>query len=743
MVIAKPMKWTLQHTREKTLKRIPTVFTAVIIMLLCFPMLTLTYYGFDFNGLAMDIESNDNLGIAFVEDQIRDYFKQILLQWSGFSLAVLTVLFSFTKYRITNDKIAFLIGLVVIFSGSMQALQRLVVNDLFPTLSNKENIDTILWAFSNIGCGTIIAIGLLFIVSHPVKKIYQLSNFIFWGSLFVVLAIVFSCSMVFTIWQPQFIFQHKLFSRPYELIDLLIFLIIIFLLYPRAYKKYPNLLTNCILYMCITQTVIALYLLLMPNLGMENSFIVVNYLKLIFYFIPFACLIINYFYSYNSILITRKKIHLEQAKLKFLASHDTLTDLYNRREFELLLDKSIANASRDQLLVALFLIDIDNFKSINDSLGHVYGDHFLKQFTSQLTKLTRKGDLVSRIGGDEFTIITAPIRSISAARKFAARLISGLNTSYQVDDKLLIGTISLGIAIYPTDGENTKELLKNADIAMYHAKRAGKNNFQFYDKRFSEEQHREAEIESYLRDALENNELKLHFQPQYDLITREIIGAEVLLRWRNKVLGKVSPVEFIPIAENSNLIIQLGDWVLRKTCEQASLWFKQYQRHFIFSINVSPLQFIHNNFCKNLKQIINEFDYPPHYLNIEITENLLMKSCDEVTHQLEDIHALGVQISLDDFGMGYSSLSRLNAFPISNLKIDKSFLSMIHNTVDKVIVVDTIIKLAHELGMTIIAEGIEREAQLNYLITKKCTLGQGFLLSKPLSSKAFEKLAYQ
>ena len=425
-----------------------------------------------------------------------------------------------------------------------------------------------------------------------------------------------------------------------------------------------------------------------------------------------------------------------------MASHDALTDLYNRREFEHLLDKTIANHSREFESFALFLIDIDNFKSINDTLGHIHGDRFLRKFSEQLSSLTRQSDTLSRIGGDEFTVITPRLKTATSARKFASRLINGLNIPFLVDEKTITSTVSIGISIYPVDEETTEELLKNADIAMYYAKKTGKNNYRFYTEKLSNEQHREAEIELQLRQAISEDEFTLFYQPQYNLITKEIIGAEILLRWHNKKLGNIGPDEFIPIAENSNLINSIGNLVLHKSCEQAKLWSEKYQRHLSFSINISPAQFTNNNFYLNFKKTIDAANFHARNLSIEITEGLLMKNSDEISLALNDIGRLGAKISLDDFGMGYSSLSRLQSLPIHTLKIDKLFVANIHNEVDKVVVIDTIIKLAHELGMTTIAEGIETNAQLNYLISKHCHLGQGFFLSKPIPAEKFEKLAY-
>jgi len=277
---------------------------------------------------------------------------------------------------------------------------------------------------------------------------------------------------------------------------------------------------------------------------------------------------------------------------------------------------------------------------------------------------------------------------------------------------------------------------------MYKSKSCGKNTYQFYTDQLSELQHRESEVEAHLRQALQNDEFELHYQPKYNLLNREIVGAEILLRWNNKTLGSISPTEFIPVAESTGLIIDLGHWVLRKACEQIMKWNHEHGTMLSFSINISPIQLANNQFLKSLEKALNDYQYPPDYLELEITENLLIGDSQEIHKVLNKISDLGIKLSLDDFGTEYSSLNRLRTLPIDSLKIDKTFVSDIHSVDNKVIIVDIIITLAKELGMSIVAEGIETDEQLKYLVSRKCYLGQGFLLSKPIPAQEFSKLAY-
>ncbi|MCP0913973.1 EAL domain-containing protein [Legionella sp. 27cVA30] len=724
----------------KTLRRIPPLFVFILILVLGLPAVALNYFGFDF--IVKNINYDHVLGSSIIEAQIRGYFRQTLLQWSAFSLAAITVLLAFTQYRLANDKVALIIGLAVLFSGSVEALHTLVIDGLTPDYIDKKNLDAVIWTFSNSISGIIFIIGFLLLLKFEKGKRFRSFTFILLSILLFLIAFSSIYYAAASTKLPEMWFESAILSRPYELIYLFIYLSIILFIYPAAYKKYPYILTNCIFYMAVTQIVTAIYLMLLSSTQYDSAYNIAYFLKIIVYFIPFSCLIINYVFSYNAVLEAQKNLKISEGQLKYLAAHDPLTNLFNRREFENLLAKTVAHAARHDQAFVLFVIDVDNFKSINDSLGHTHGDHFLKQFSAQLSSLTRKGDILSRIGGDEFTLISRGLKTPSAARKLAERIIQGLHTAYPVYGKLLTSSVSIGIAIFPGDGKTAEELLKNADIAMYSAKKSGKNTYRFYTEKLSHLQTREAEIESYLRTALKNDEFSLYFQPKYNLISREIIGAEILLRWHNATLGEIAPDEFIPVAENTGLIVNIGVWVLKKTCEKAQTWAEKYKRNLLFSINVSPVQFENRDFFPNLEKTLRNYNYPAAFLDLEVTESLVMRNDVFITEGLRQIDKLGVHISIDDFGMGYSSLSRLKSLPIDTLKIDKLFVSDIQNEQDKVIVIDTIIKLAQELEMNIVAEGIETEAQLNYLIARKCYFGQGFYLSKPLTADNFEALAY-
>lgn len=727
---------------ENTLKRIPQFLVFIIILLLGLPYIGLSL-GFDFSAIAKHFNQVNPIDTKIMDTQIHGYFRQTLLQWSGFSLAAVTVLLSFTQFRLSKDNIALIIGLSVLFSGFLEALHTLAIDGLSLHYTAKNNLDALIWTLGNSLGGLIMLVGLIILLKHPTKNKVNSTTFVLLTIFLLLFATSILFYVMFVVEPPDMWFKNSFISRPYEFFSIAIYLSIILFIYPKAYNKFPSILTDSIFYMSVTQIVISIYLMLVSTAPYDSAYNIAYFLKVVTYFIPCICLLMKYVFSYAAVLEAQRVLEIKQNELQYLASHDSLTNLFNRREFEELLEKTIANAFRNKHSIGLLLIDLDNFKTINDTFGHVHGDELLQQFADRLVSLTRKGDILSRVGGDEFTLIISKLNSPSGARRTAERILNELNSPYTINGKLITVTVSIGISVFPDDGNSAEDLLRAADLAMYKSKNCGKNTFQFYTEQLSFLQHRESEVESHLRKAIhEDKELELYYQPKYNLVTQEIMGAEILLRWTNSVLGPVSPDEFIPVSERSSLIIDLGYLVMRKAFMQLTTWLKQYQTLLLFSINISPTQLVNGQFIKTLRQTIEKFQLPTKYLEIEITENVIKENSEEITIVLCNISKLGIQIALDDFGKEYSSLNRLNTLPIDTLKIDKSFISDIKNEHDKVVIVDIIIKLAEELGMGIVAEGIETKEQLNYLIAKHCHLGQGFYLSKPLPAEEFAKLAY-
>lgn len=467
---------------EKRLRQIPSFFVFILIMILGLPVIAYNLFDFDFSTLTQQISFDDRLRTYLVESQIRGYFRQAILEWSAFSLAAITVLLAFTQYRLSNDKVALIIGLSVLFSGSVEALNTIIIDGITPIYVDKPNLDAIIWTFSNTISGLIILFGLLFLLKNREDKPFRTLTFSLLSLFTVIVAFTLIYYAALIVKLPNMWDNESILMRPYELIYLSIYLVIAVFIYPKVYKKYHYILTNCIFYMAITEVVMGLYMMLLSQQPYDSAYYIAYFLKIIVYFLPFSCLIINYVFSYNAVLQAQINLQISKDKLKYLAGHDSLTNLYNRREFENQIDQRIATAARDKESFALFLIDIDNFKTINDSLGHIHGDEYIKRFADRFRTLTRKGDILSRIGGDEFTLITSKLKSKEHAKLLASRLINGLHQSVSIGEGTLSNSSSLGIAIYPEDGKTAQELLRKADIAMYAAKNSGKNTYRFYSE---------------------------------------------------------------------------------------------------------------------------------------------------------------------------------------------------------------------------------------------------------------------
>lgn len=433
-----------------------------------------------------------------------------------------------------------------------------------------------------------------------------------------------------------------------------------------------------------------------------------------------------------------------QGRLNQLAYYDTLTGLPNRLLFMEQLKQVIETANRCQRKAALLFIDLDNFKRINDTLGHSIGDDLLKIAADRIIKCLRISDIVSRsptiemaarLGGDEFTVILPELDKEEYAAVIAKRIRETLAQPITLDGYNIIVTPSIGIAIFPQDGDTLETLLKNADLAMYYSKRIGPNTFTYYQESMNARALKRMTIETHLRQAFDRNEFSLHYQPQFDLIRGELSGMEALLRWHNWELGNVPPDEFISIAEESGLIVAIGEWVMRTACRQLAEWVDQKLPLEKISVNVSVKQFIHKNFLKMIRQVLVETGLNSKNLEIEITESLLMKDTQEISKILDELKKMNVGIAVDDFGTGYSSLSRIKEMPIDCLKIDRSFVNAISGSIQDQSVISAIIAMAEGMNLRVVAEGVETADQADFLRRKKCQEVQGFLYSRPLSTQ--------
>jgi diguanylate cyclase (GGDEF)-like protein/PAS domain S-box-containing protein len=428
--------------------------------------------------------------------------------------------------------------------------------------------------------------------------------------------------------------------------------------------------------------------------------------------------------------ITERKESEE--RLRHMAHYDALTQLPNRSLLHDRIVQMLAQAGRTGKLVALFFLDLDRFKAINDSLGHVVGDELLKAVAERLKECVRQSDTVARWGGDEFTIILTNINHPLGAVKIAQKILDALSKPFILGPELFI-TASIGITLYPTDGLDVDNLLRNADAAMYQAKAQGKNNYKFYTPEMNKTAIQSLSMENNLRRALERNELSLHYQPQVDLHTGCIVGVEALARWLTPDQGWISPAKFIPIAEETGLIGPIGEWVLKVACAQNRAWQEAGIAPIRVVVNLSGRQFKDRQLIKTIREILRETGLSPTYLGVELTESVIMNDAEFTINTLRKLTQMGIQISVDDFGTGYSSLSYLKRFPLHILKIDPSFVREITTHAADAAIATSIIGLAHSLKLKVMAEGVETKNELLFLRQLGCDEMQGYYFSKPLS----------
>jgi diguanylate cyclase (GGDEF)-like protein len=442
--------------------------------------------------------------------------------------------------------------------------------------------------------------------------------------------------------------------------------------------------------------------------------------------------------------ITHYKRATENAR--YLAYHDTLTGLPNRYLFNDRLKQAIAHAEREKQLMAILFLDIDNFKHTNDTIGHKAGDVLLQSVAERLTRCLRSADsvsrlspgesesLVARLGGDEFTMLLSDISNIQDPAKVAQRVLSMVAEPFVIGSHEVFITASVGIAVYPFDGKDLDTLLVNADVAMYQAKDQGRNNYQYYSESMNKFTFERFTIEHKLRRALDHNEFMLFYQPQIDIRTGRMIGVEALIRWLQPDLVLIKPNEFIPLAEETGLIIPIGEWVLRTACTQSKAWQKAGLNSIRMTVNVSAVQFKQQNFVETVSKVLNDTGLAPECLQLELTESTIMKDSENTIRKLHALQAMGIQVAIDDFGTGYSSLNYLKRFPLSTLKIDYSFVKdLVTSSVDQSIV-NAIVSLANNFNLKVIAEGVETKKQLTFLHEAQCGGVQGYLICPPVNA---------
>ncbi len=435
-----------------------------------------------------------------------------------------------------------------------------------------------------------------------------------------------------------------------------------------------------------------------------------------------------------------QELRSKQDRLDYLAHHDTLTDLPNRLLFHDRLHHAITKARRMQGSLALLFLDLDRFKNINDSLGHEAGDQLLQEVAKRLTKIMRKSDTLARLGGDEFVVALEQNTESHEIITVAQKILDNLSAVYHINAEELYITVSIGISLFPANGLTAETLMKNADVAMYRAKAKGRNNFQFFTADMNQLAKEALFLENNLRKAIDNQELTLYYQPQVEIVSGKITGMEALVRWHHPELGIIPPNKFIPMAEETGLIIPLGKWVINTACQQNRQWQKAGLSPGKIAVNISPRQFRQSDLVKTVDLALTKSGLSANWLELEITENVLVDDLIPTIAVMEDLNDMGVGLSIDDFGTGYSSLNYLHRFPLSKLKIDQSFVQSIGEPMGKHAIVEAIIALARALELEVIAEGIENPAHVAFLKKHGCRYGQGYYFSKPLPPQDFEQL---
>ena len=430
------------------------------------------------------------------------------------------------------------------------------------------------------------------------------------------------------------------------------------------------------------------------------------------------------------------KILDEQKELlEYRANHDALTDLPNRILFMDRLRQSIGLASKNQNNTALLFIDLDHFKEINDSLGHYIGDKILIEFTKRMQTRIKVSDTISRLGGDEFCIILNNIQNLDFVSNFIVESMKLIEKPFVIGEKRLYISMSLGISIYPNDGKSATSLLKNADVAMYRAKESGRDTYAFYDEEMTKRAVERVYMETELRKALQEDELLVYFQPQIDARDDSLVGMEALARWNHPTMGMISPERFIPIAELTGMIVEVDRVIMTKAIEQFKEWTKEGLKPEKLAMNLAMEQIESSDFIEFLENLLKKLDCNYHNIELEVTENQIMKNPEKSIKTLKQLEKLNISLSVDDFGTGYSSLAYLKRLPIQKLKIDKSFVDDLPYDAEDVAISKTIISLCESLGLNVIAEGVEKQIQKEFLLENGCNLIQGYLYSHPLSAK--------
>lgn len=427
-------------------------------------------------------------------------------------------------------------------------------------------------------------------------------------------------------------------------------------------------------------------------------------------------------------------------RVEYLAFHDNLTDLPNRAFFSRLLTQGMQQARRYDKKLTLLFLDLDRFKTINDSLGHEAGDDLLREVAKRLTESVRESDIVARLGGDEFVVMLPEVSASRQVTPVANKILTAVANPFTLVGQEFRITVSIGASIFPDDGEDEETLMKSADVAMYYAKEQGKNNFQFFSEKLNIDSLERLALESSLRGALDKDEFRLYYQAKLDMTTGRVTGMEALLRWQHPDLGLIAPMQFIPLAEETGLIVPIGRWVFQTACRQNVAWQKEGFPPLSMAVNLSARQFLDEHLLDDIKTALKDSGMDPKLLEVEITESMIMRDMESTIRILEDLKRLGVRVAIDDFGTGYSSLSSLKQFPLDTIKIDGSFIRDVVRSAEDKGLTDAVIAVGKSLSLTVVAEGVETADQADFLRSHSCDQFQGFYINRPMAADEFANL---
>lgn len=736
---------------DKTNKNHPKLSSLTISLII---ILTLLPYVLSLLGVNFGIHSNhpiqknianlsDNDLLSMLHQNITGAFIHTILEWSAFCISVLTLIVSLVHYRMVKNIAIPIICMALFFSGILDAFHALAADHLVYSSAPASDFIPFTWVIARIFNAIImlLCVSLLLAKSEQMKKMPLFVFFIFLIFL-VIVALGLIGYMSNSASLPDVLYPHAMLRRPFDIVPLLLYVVGLVIVYPRYYKKFPNAFSHTLLIMVYIQAVTEIYITFGSTYMYDSNYNIAHFLKLVAYIMPFLGLMVDYMQTYKKTEVTQLKLSKRTEQLTELAHYDFLTSLYNRANFEHTLKQEIVRAERFESKFAVLFIDLDDFKKINDELGHNIGDQYLQEVAKRLKQSVRETDIIARIGGDEFAMILDGVEHKRQAATVARKIFKEFTKPYIIGNRSITIHASVGIVCYPEAGTTATQLCKHADIAMYEAKEHGKNQWQYFTEQLNERFSKHIQLETALLTALENDEFYLVYQPQFNMLDKKIIGLEVLLRWRNPTLGLVPPEIFIPLAEEIGAISAIGSWLLEQACIQFKEWYKFNKEQGLsldFGLNLSTYQLVDHSFLATIKKLISQYQFRFEDFVIELTESAIV-SRQSTLENLNDIANLGVRIAIDDFGTGYSSLSYLQKLPIQIVKIDRDFVAKIEEDEQSRKILKSIILMVQSLELDIVAEGVETEQQMTFLLEHGCYIGQGYYLAKPMDAEAFTKL---